>query len=116
MAGLKGLDAKSVSARQNASNPELDAFIGGAPVQGKTTAKRAGRKPNNIKPAKTTFSLTEAVNKDIDQLSLAPRSFKATRSDIIRAGVMVLKALPEQELIELLARVVGAESEDARDV
>lgn len=112
MAGLKGLDAKSVSARQQASNPELDAFIGGAAVQGKATAKRAGRKPNNVKPAKTTFSLTEAVNKDIDQLSLAPRSFKATRSDIIRAGVMALKALPEQELIDLLARVVGAESED----
>lgn len=109
MAGLSGLDAKSVIAKQNTRNPELDAFIGGAPVQGKTTTKKTGRKPNTVKPTKTTFSLTEAVNRDIDQLSLAPRSFKATRSDIIRAGVAALKAMPEQELIDLLARVVGAE-------
>lgn len=109
MAGLKGLDAKSVAARQNAHDPAREAFINGAPVQGKPPEKKAGRKPNDVKPAKTTFSLTDAVNKEIDQLSLAPRSFKVTRSDIIRAGVAALKAMPEQELIAHLARVVGAE-------
>lgn len=111
MAGLKGLDAASVAERQQALNPELNAFIGGAAVQGKAQAKKAGRKRNDVKPAKTTFSLTDTVNKDIDRLSLAPRSFKATRSDIIRAGVEALKAMPEKELIALLARVVGAEGD-----
>jgi hypothetical protein len=108
---LKGLDANSVAARHNAQNPELNAFIGGAAVQGKAPAKKAGRKPNDVKPTKTTFSLTDTVNKDIDRLSLAPRSFKATRSDIVRAGVAVLKAMPEHELVELLARIVGVDTE-----
>lgn len=112
MAGLKGLDAKSVAARQSTQSPELNAFIGGAAVKAKPTTNKAGRKPNDVKPAKTTFSLTDAVNKDIDRLSLTPRSFKATRSDIIRAGVAALKAMPEQELVELLAQIVGVESED----
>lgn len=115
MAGLKGLDATSVAARQGAVNEEdLKKFIGGAPVQAQAEQvpepAKAAKKPKGPTFKRTNFSLDEKTNKQIDQLSLAPRTFKASRSDVIRAGVKALKAMPRADLIALLATVVDADA------
>ncbi|WP_085618898.1 MULTISPECIES: hypothetical protein [unclassified Pseudomonas] len=115
MAGLKGLDAASVAARQSTANEEdLKRFIGGAPVQAQAEPvpepQRSAKKPKGPTFKRTNFSLDDKTNKQIDQLSLAPRTFKASRSDVIRAGVKALKAMPRAELIALLATVVDADA------
>ncbi len=121
MAGLKGLDASSVAARQGqVDESALREFIGGAPVKSggpMTEADRVKEQPAK-KPAKgpkfvrTNFSLSDKTNKQIDQLSLAPRTFKVNRSDVVRAGVAALRAMPRAELVKLLATVVGADESD----
>jgi hypothetical protein len=52
-----------------------------------------------------TFSLTAEISQKIDQLSLIPRTFRASRSDVIKAGVELLSTLSDQELSELIAKV-----------
>lgn len=118
MAGLKGLDASSVAARQGVVDEQaLKNFIGSAPLQAHSEEKPAENKPGKKKPAgpkftRTNFSLSAKVNKQIDQLSLVPRTFKVNRSDVVRAGVAALKAMPRAQLIELLASVVGADTDE----
>lgn len=51
------------------------------------------------------FSLTEQVSTSIDQLSLAPREFRSTRSDVIKAAISVFSRLPEKEQIEELRKI-----------
>jgi len=55
------------------------------------------------------FSLTEPVSKDIDDISLYPRDFKCSRSDVIKAAISSFKALPKSEQIKLLKRVCTLE-------
>lgn len=110
---LKGLDARSVAARKGEVNEEqLKAFIGGAPLQAQPeTGSTKGAKPSGPSFKRTNFSLSSEVNQQIDQLSLVPRTFKVSRSDVVRAGVAALRAMSEKELVELLAKVTGAEEE-----
>ncbi|MFV3292405.1 MULTISPECIES: hypothetical protein [Pseudomonas] len=115
MAGLKGLDAASVAARQGTVNEEdLKKFIGGAPVQAQPEPApepaKAAKKPKGPTFKRTNFSLDEKTNRQIDKLSLAPRTFKASRSDVIRAGVKALTAMPRADLVALLATVVDADA------
>lgn len=118
MAGLKGLDAASVAARQHTVDDKaLQEFIGGAPLQaqpdsGTPTEKTNKKKAPTAKFVRTNFSLSDNTNKQIDQLALTPRTFRVSRSDVIRAGVAALKAMPRPELIRLLASVVGADDND----
>jgi len=117
MAGLKGLDAASVAARQGTvSEEDLKKFIGGAPMQAQpepaTEPVKAAKKPKGPTFKRTNFSLDEKTNRQIDKLSLAPRTFKASRSDVIRAGVKALTAMPRADLIALLATVVDADASE----
>jgi hypothetical protein len=52
-----------------------------------------------------TFSLNESVNEKIDQLTLTPRDFRASRSDVIKAALVALASLSEVEKINLLRQV-----------
>ncbi|EIU5458491.1 TPA: hypothetical protein ACPHWC_000102 [Pseudomonas aeruginosa] len=65
--------------------------------------------PNSKAPAQSaavfkrvTFSLTDQISEEIDRLSLIPRGFRASRSDVVRAGVAALAAMPEEQLVALL--------------
>ena len=51
------------------------------------------------------FSLTESVSNSIDQLSLVPRDFRATRSDVIKAAIAVFEELPQMEQVAELRKV-----------
>ncbi|VEI37138.1 Uncharacterised protein [Stutzerimonas stutzeri] len=53
---------------------------------------------------RVTFSLTDEISEEIDRLSLIPRSFRTSRSDVVRAGVAALAAMPEEQLVALLDR------------
>lgn len=53
---------------------------------------------------RVTFSLTNQISEEIDRLSLIPRGFRASRSDVVRAGVAALAAMTEEQIVELLDR------------
>ncbi|OKS22353.1 hypothetical protein [Pseudomonas aeruginosa] len=95
MAGLKGL----MKGQQLSTEEAVSAFINGAslkanaPVQSAAVFKRV------------TFSLTEQISEEIDRLSLVPRGFRATRSDVVRAGVAALSAMTEEQVVALLEKV-----------
>ncbi|MAB97706.1 MAG: hypothetical protein CMK71_06515 [Pseudomonadaceae bacterium] len=68
--------------------------------------------PNSNAPAQSaavfkrvTFSLTDQISEEIDRLSLIPRSFRASRSDVVRAGIAALAAMPEEQFVALLDKV-----------
>ncbi|MCE1010087.1 MULTISPECIES: hypothetical protein [Pseudomonas putida group] len=111
MGGLKNLVKSS---RQAESNPEMSieaaaqAFIADAPVGANPEPKRR-RKKTASTFVRTTFSLSKEVNRQIDKISLTPRNFRATRSDVIRAGIIALQNLDRAELLELLERASKAE-------
>jgi len=52
-----------------------------------------------------TFSLTPEVSKDIDSISFMPGDFRANRSDVIKAGISLLKSMPKGDVIEQLRKV-----------
>lgn len=111
--GLKDLVRKPAVEREpsNSSHDKaVEDFIAGAPV---TTAPASSRKRKR-KPSfvRTTFSLSKDVNRQIDKISLYPRAFKVSRSDVVRAGVMALMAMDRQGLIQLLEQVSGSEPID----
>lgn len=60
-----------------------------------TTAKEKGYK-------RITFSLSDEVDKEVDRLSLVPRDFRASRSDVIRAAIALLGSIPEAEIARLI--------------
>ncbi|WP_156478819.1 hypothetical protein [Alcanivorax sp. NBRC 102028] len=51
------------------------------------------------------FSLTDPVSKDIDEISLLPRDFKCSRSDVLKAAILSFKELSKAEQIENLRKV-----------
>jgi Arc/MetJ-type ribon-helix-helix transcriptional regulator len=51
---------------------------------------------------RVTFSLTDQISEEIDRLSLIPRGFRASRSDVVRAGVAALAAMSEEQLVAFL--------------
>lgn len=54
---------------------------------------------------RVTFSLTDQISEEIDRLSLVPRGFRASRSDVVRAGVAALAEMTEEQLVALLDKV-----------
>jgi hypothetical protein len=95
MPGIKGLNKGD---RPDTERRAED-FISGASVQNtRGTGQRFRR---------YTFSLTPQVSAEIDQLSLVPREFRTSRSDVVKAGVEALKRLPKADLVTLLREVVG---------
>jgi len=89
--GLKKID-------QGNKQQDIDQFINGASKRIKTLEK----------PKQTyrrlTFSLTEDVDKEIDDLLLNCRVARANRSIIIKAAIHNLKNLSESELQQFVLK------------
>ncbi|MNF18583.1 hypothetical protein D3C80_2227560 [compost metagenome] len=49
-----------------------------------------------------TLSLDELIDAEIDRLSLLPRDFKTSRSDIVKAAVALLATRSDADVVELL--------------
>lgn len=92
MGGLKKTDK-----RHEANSDDLDALGSGSALitnnENSTEKARGSKKPTKYKPF--TFSLTETVSDDIDDLCLTAR--KINRSDVVKAGVKVLLNMPKAE-------------------
>ncbi|WP_339730210.1 hypothetical protein [uncultured Pseudomonas sp.] len=58
--------------------------------------------PSTAAFKRVTFSLTNQISEEIDRLSLIPRGFRASRSDVIRAGVAALTSMTEEQIVALL--------------
>ncbi len=84
---LKGLK----KADQESKQQDIDDFISGASKRVKTLEK------SQQKYRRLTFSLTEDVDKEIDDLLLNCRVARANRSIIIKAAIHNLKNLSESE-------------------
>lgn len=63
------------------------------------------QQPSKAVFKRVTFSLTDQISEEIDRLSLVPRGFRATRSDVIRAGVVALSAMTEDQVVAILDKV-----------
>lgn len=94
-----GIGSLKKPANTAATTPAADDFINGARVDGKN-AKPTAAKEKVYK--RITFSLSEEIDKEVDRLSLVPRDFRASRSDVIRAAVALLGSLPEAEIARLI--------------
>jgi Arc/MetJ-type ribon-helix-helix transcriptional regulator len=113
--GLKDLIRKPLhESMDNEANDEAAlAFIAGAPVSATPKPKRKRKKAPTF--VRTTFSLSKDVNKQIDKISLIPRAFRASRSDVIRAGVIALQNLDKGDLLALLEAASKADPIDEID-
>lgn len=98
MSTLKGL-RKSPSPAP--TGQDADAFIGAAKVthNGDTT------KPRAVRYKRVNLSLDELVDAEIDRLSLLPRDFKASRSDVVKAAVGLLATYSDDEVIDVLRKL-----------
>jgi Arc/MetJ-type ribon-helix-helix transcriptional regulator len=107
--GLKDLIRKpdQVAPTTEANDEAALAFISAAPVSATPEPKRKRKKAPTF--VRTTFSLSKDVNRQIDKISLLPRTFRISRSDVIRAGIMALQNLEKAELITLLENASKAE-------
>lgn len=85
---LKGLKKSEQSSNQD----QIDNFIQGA-------SKRIKKiEPSQQNYKRYTFSLTEEVNQQIDQLLVNCRVAKANRSIILKAAIHQLEKLTTEEL------------------
>lgn len=108
--GLKGLTRQPAPVDQPENDVAAEVFISGAPVS--TAPGLRKRKKKAATYVRTTFSLSKDLNKQIDKLSLTPRNFRATRSDVVRAGVTALLSMDRAELLALLENASKAEPLD----
>lgn len=99
MAGIKGLT--------KGSRPEIESeaerFIRGATER--VAQHSPSKKPKQKKFERYTFSLTPEVSNDIDEITLASREFRVNRSEVIKAGIELLKSLPDEDLMIALKKV-----------
>ncbi len=95
MPGIKGLKKGDRAGAER----QAEEFISAAPV----------RQSRGVGPRfrRYTFSLTPDISAEIDRLSLVPREFRTSRSDVVKAGVEALRLLPKADLVALLRQVRG---------
>lgn len=107
--GLKDLIRRPDQATpsSDANDEAALAFISAAPVSATPQPKRKRKKAPTF--VRTTFSLSKDFNKQIDKISLLPRTFRISRSDVIRAGIIALQKMEKGELIALLETASKAE-------
>ena len=96
MSGLKGLTRQAPA--PIAKDAAADAFIGSA----KVLHNGADTKPSSVRYKRVNLSLDSQVDTELDRLSLLPRDFKASRSDVVKAAVALLAKHSEAEIIEML--------------
>ena len=93
---LKGLKKSEQSSNQD----QIDNFIQGA-------SKRIKKiEPSQQNYKRYTFSLTEEVNQQIDQLLVNCRVAKANRSIILKAAIHQLEKLTTEELQQAVLKQV----------
>lgn len=101
-------DMKKGARSLHAESPEADAFINAAKVDGKNGVAKASPHAKPEKKAKVfkrlNFSLDDSVDREIERLSLIPRTFRATRSDVVRAGIAALSAMSNEQITELMEK------------
>lgn len=98
MAGIKGLkkgDRPKVET-------EAEAFISGA----KKRTEKVGKPRRERVFERYSFSLTPDVSKEIDEISYLPTDFRASRSDVVKAAISLLKNMDKKEAIEQLKRIM----------
>lgn len=91
---LKGLK----KADQESKQQDINDFINGASKRVKTLEK------SQQKYRRLTFSLTEEIDKEIDNLLLNCRVARANRSIIVKAAIHNLKSLSEDNLQEIVLK------------
>lgn len=101
---LKGL-RKTDSSISSVNESEIEEFIGGI-------NKRTMFKKRPLKYLRQTFSLTQEVSEKIDELLLKSQVARANRSIIIKAAIQNLENLPEQELHNLVSKIIQEEKEN----
>lgn len=99
--GLDGLGKKANTTAINGS--AVDDFIRAAKVTDGPLAKPASEAVFK----RLTFSLDAEIDKEINYLSLIPRSFRATRSDVVRAAIALLRAQSDSEIADLLKKAAS---------
>lgn len=82
-----------------AKDVQAEHFIKGA------KPRVAALTPSNAKFERCMFSLTAEVSAEIERLSLVPREFRASRSDVVKAAVAAFTELSEAEQIKWLMQV-----------
>lgn len=87
-----------------ATSSAADEFINAAKVDGKNSTSAVKPAPTKVYK-RVTFSLTDELDKEIDRLSLIPRGFRASKSDVIRAAVALLSEQGGREISRLLQAV-----------
>ena len=95
---LKGLKRTPIQESQGKS---IDDFISGA------TKRVSKLKVSEQKYKRYTFSLTEDVSEQIDELVLDSRVAKANRSIIIKAALNQLQKLSNEELKEIVLKEIS---------
>jgi len=96
---LKGLSKTPSPAPAPSQADDADAFIGAAKVKHNGSDKAQAR---TLRYKRVNLSLDEQVDAELDRLSLLPRDFKASRSDVVKAAVALLAVQSDAEIIELL--------------
>lgn len=95
---LKGL--KKSESESDSNQDQIDNFIQGA-------SKRVKKiEPSQQNYKRYTFSLTEDVNQEIDQLLVSCRVAKANRSIILKAAIHQLQKLSSEELQQVVLQEV----------
>jgi hypothetical protein len=99
MAGLKGL----IKGERPSPEVAADHFIRGAQERVVELSHKATKSDRTFQ--RYTFSLTADVSEKIDQISLIPRQFRSSRSDVIKAAIELLVGLPESDVIAALDKI-----------
>lgn len=95
---LKGLKREDQTPKNEKA---VNDFISGA------TKKVQELTPSNAKFQRYTFSLTEDVSEQINDLKVRCRIAKANRSIILKAAVSQLNNLSDEELQNLIMKELG---------
>lgn len=94
---LKGLKKTDDDGKQQ----EIDNFISGA---NKRVAELKKSQPNF---RRVTFSVTQEIDQDIDDLVLNCRVARANRSVILKAAIRHLKTMPAEELHKVVREEIS---------
>ncbi len=110
MAGIKGLNKRdrkdaTEKARQTI-NPKVEEEKAQEFIKG--VQKRIDTRSNEKRKKlyeRHTFSLTKEVSTSIDEISYMPKDFRASRSDVVKAAIDLLKSQPKEDIISQLMKV-----------
>jgi hypothetical protein len=91
-----------------ATSPAADSFINGAKIDGKNGKVASKPAPSKVYK-RIMFSLTSEIDDEVERLSLVPRGFRVSRSDVIRAAVALLAKQGDEAVAQLLKELKDKE-------